>query len=86
MKKVISNLKTVYHKFKPMHQSKYVCPKCGNKQYELDEMRAVGGRFAKIFDVQNKKFTVVTCTKCKYSEFFKGDTSTLGNIFDFFTS
>lgn len=68
-----------------MNSSKYVCPKCGNKQYELDEMRATGGNFAKIFDVQNKKFTVVTCTQCKYSEFFKGTTSTLGNIFDFFT-
>lgn len=39
--------------------SKYVCLKCGNKQYELDEMRVTGGNFAKIFDVQNKKFTVV---------------------------
>jgi uncharacterized protein len=68
-----------------MNNSKYVCPKCGNKQYELDEMRATGGAFAKVFDVQNKKFTVVTCTQCKYSELFKGTTSTLGNIFDFFT-
>lgn len=68
-----------------MNSSKYICPKCGNKQYELDEMRATGGNFAKIFDVQNKKFTVVICTRCKYSEFFKGTTSTLGNIFDFFT-
>ncbi len=68
-----------------INSSKYVCPKCGNKQYELDEMRATGGNFAKIFDVQNKKFTVVTCTQCKYSELFKGTTSTLGNIFDFFT-
>ncbi|MCP4552415.1 MAG: GTP-binding protein [Bacteroidetes bacterium] len=68
-----------------INSSKYVCPKCGNKQYELDEMRATGGNFAKIFDVQNKKFTVVTCTQCKYSEFFKGTTSSLGNIFDFFT-
>ncbi len=68
-----------------INSSKYLCPKCGNKQYELDEMRATGGNFAKIFDVQNKKFTVVTCTQCKYSEFFKGTTSTLGNVFDFFT-
>ncbi len=47
-------------------------------------MRATEGRFAKILDVQNKNFTVETCTKCKYSDFFKGDTRTLGNIFDFF--
>lgn len=68
-----------------INSSKYVCPKCGNQQYELDEIRTVGGVFSKIFDVQNKKFTVVSCTRCKYSELFKGTTSTIGNIFDFFT-
>ncbi len=67
-----------------MNQHKYTCPKCGSKQYELDEIRTVGGRLAKLFDVQNKKFTVVSCSRCKYSELYKGDTSTLGNIFDFF--
>lgn len=64
----------------------YVCPKCGNTQYEADEMRATGGRFAKIFDVQNKKFTTVSCTKCGFTELYKGKTSTIGNIFDFFTN
>ncbi len=64
----------------------YICPKCGNKECEIDQMAATGGGLSKIFDVQNKKFTVVTCTRCKYSEFYKGQTSTLGNIFDFFTN
>ena len=68
-----------------MTQKKYVCPKCGNNYYETDEIRTTGGAFSKIFDVQNKKFTVITCTKCKYSELYKGTTSTLGNVFDFFT-
>lgn len=64
----------------------YKCAKCGNTRYETDMMRATGGAFAKIFDVQNKKFTVVTCTNCGYSELYKGKTSGLGNVFDFFTS
>ncbi|MEA3505624.1 MAG: zinc ribbon domain-containing protein [Bacteroidota bacterium] len=68
-----------------MEKKQYKCPKCGNTQFETDEMRATGGAFAKIFDVQNKKFTTVTCTRCKYTEFYKGSTSGLGNIFDFFT-
>jgi len=67
-----------------MNQRTYVCSKCGSKQYELDEIRTTGGKLAKLFDVQNKKFTVVSCSHCKYSELYKGDTSTLGNIFDFF--
>ncbi len=66
--------------------NEYVCPKCGNKECEIDEMAATGGGLSKIFDIQNRKFTVVTCTKCKYSELYKGQTSTLGNIFDFFTN
>ena len=73
------------HKQTIMTQKKYICPKCGNNYYETDQIRTTGGAFSKIFDVQNKKFTVITCTKCKYSELYKGDTSTLGNVLDFFT-
>lgn len=65
---------------------KYVCPKCGNTEYETDEFRATGGAFSKIFDVQNKKFTTITCTRCKYSELYKSSTSSLANIFDFLTN
>ncbi len=64
----------------------YQCPKCNHTEYEVDEIRTTGGAFAKIFDVQNKKFTAVTCTKCRYTEIYKADTSMLGNIFDFFTN
>jgi predicted nucleic-acid-binding Zn-ribbon protein len=69
-----------------MNTNQYVCPKCGNREYETDELRATGGRFAKIFDVQNKKFTTITCTRCAYTEMYKGSTSTLGNILDFLTN
>ncbi|OYT16173.1 MAG: GTP-binding protein [Bacteroidetes bacterium 4572_77] len=65
---------------------KYVCPKCGNTQFESEEIRTTGGRFSKIFDIQNKKFTAVSCTQCKYTELYKGSTSAAGNIFDFFTN
>jgi predicted nucleic-acid-binding Zn-ribbon protein len=69
-----------------MDRRQYQCPKCGNTRFETDTIRTTGGALAKIFDVQNKKFTAVTCSHCKYTEFYKGDTSVLGNIFDFFTS
>ena len=32
------------------------CPKCKNADYEKDQFHATGGNFAKIFDIQNKKF------------------------------
>lgn len=69
-----------------MTQLNYRCPKCSNTQYEIGEIRAAGGFWSKIFDVQGKRFSAVTCTHCKYTEFYKADTNMLGNIFDFFTN
>ncbi|MCI1428096.1 MAG: zinc ribbon domain-containing protein [Eubacterium sp.] len=51
----------------------------------IDQFQATGGSFAKMFDVQNKKFTTVSCRRCGYTELYKGDTSTLMNILDFLT-
>lgn len=65
----------------------YKCPKCGNTSYEKDKIRTTGGGLSKIFDIQNKRFVAITCTNCRYTEFYKGgDSSTLSNIFDFFTN
>ena len=69
-----------------MQKKEYVCAKCGSKHYETDEMRATGGASAKIFDVQNKKFTMISCTQCGYTELYKRNTSTFGNVIDFFTN
>ena len=63
----------------------YNCPKCGGRDYETDSFRATGSFLAKVFDVQSRKFTTVTCQRCRYTEIYKADTSMLGNIFDLFT-
>lgn len=63
----------------------YLCAKCGNTAFESSEFRATGGFLTKIFDIQSKKFTTITCTRCKFTELYKGDQSTLGNVFDFMT-
>lgn len=63
----------------------YTCPKCKNRTCDVGQMRATGGALSKIFDVQNKKFTSVTCQRCSYTEFYKAKTSALSNIFDLFT-
>ena len=69
-----------------MQHANWQCPKCANDEFEADQFRATGGAFAKIFDVQNKKFSTVSCTRCRYTEIYRADTSTLGNVFDFFTN
>ncbi len=64
----------------------YHCPKCSHTRCEVGEIRAAGGFWSKIFDVQGKRFTTVTCMQCSYTEFFRADSNMLGNIFDFFTN
>ncbi|MFH1723632.1 MAG: zinc ribbon domain-containing protein [Elusimicrobiota bacterium] len=61
------------------------CPKCSSSEYDTGEIRAAGGFWSKIFDVQGQRYTAVTCRKCKYTEFYKADSSMLGNIFDLFS-
>jgi hypothetical protein len=68
-----------------MNDTRYKCPKCNNGEYETGEFRATGGFFTKLFDVQSKRFTTVTCTRCRYTEIYQADSSMLGNIFDFIT-
>ena len=62
----------------------YKCPKCGNRIFETGEFRATGGFLTKLFDIQTKRFTTVSCTRCKYTEIYQTESSMLGNIFDFF--
>ncbi len=69
-----------------MQHRNYECPKCHNNTYDIAEMRATGGTLSKIFDVQNKKFTSITCTRCSYTEFYKAKTSAISNVFDLFTN
>nr|WP_122012066.1 zinc ribbon domain-containing protein [Maliibacterium massiliense] len=66
-----------------MEKHAYVCPKCGNQSYVSDQFQATGGNFAKIFDVQNKKFITISCTQCGYTELYRAQTSTGWNILDF---
>jgi len=64
----------------------YTCPKCENTSCKIGELRATGGIFSKIFDIQNQKYTSVTCQRCTFTEFYKTKTSAISNIFDFFTN
>ena len=64
----------------------YNCPKCENTTYKVGQLRATGGVFSKIFDIQNQKYTSVTCERCTFTEFYKTKTSTISNVFDFFTN
>lgn len=67
-------------------EAAYQCPKCRNTQCDIGEIRTAGGMLSSIFDIENKAFTSVTCTRCSYTEFFKTERSGLGKIVDFLTT
>jgi predicted nucleic-acid-binding Zn-ribbon protein len=58
------------------------CPKCGHEETETDEIATSGTGLTKMFDVQNRKFVVVSCANCGYSELYKGQSK--GDAIDFF--
>ncbi len=68
---------------KSEHITKYKCIKCGHKLCDIEELRATGGDFSQLFDVQNMKYTTVTCKQCKYTEFYKCDSDKMMGILDF---
>lgn len=66
-----------------MQHKNWECPKCQNKKFETDQFQATGGGITKFFNIQNKKYTTVTCMRCHYTEIYKGETSRLENFLDF---
>jgi predicted nucleic-acid-binding Zn-ribbon protein len=67
-----------------MKHRKRSCLRCSGRQYEVGEIRVAGGAWSRMFNIQNKKYSAVSCEKCGFTEFYKGDATTLGNVFDFF--
>lgn len=66
-----------------MEKQQYICPKCGYNHYESDQFQATGGNFAKLFDVQNKKFITISCSRCGYTELYRAKNSQGWDILDF---
>ena len=65
----------------------YSCPKCGSKDYDVDEIRTTGTGFTRYFNIQNRKFTAVSCRRCGYTEFYRGPRSGgASNVLDFLTN
>jgi len=64
----------------------YRCPKCGERACEVIEVSATGGGIARFFDFQNRRFSAVVCERCKYTEFYRTQASTLSKVLDFMGS
>jgi hypothetical protein len=70
-----------------MEKRTYTCPKCGGRNADIDQIRTTGAGFTKYFNIQNRKFTAVTCTNCGYTELYRGSRSSgASNVLDFLTN
>jgi hypothetical protein len=62
----------------------WICSKCENTTYVKDKIRTTGSGLTRLLDIQNRKFTVVSCERCGYSELYRDfPGSAAGNILDF---
>lgn len=65
----------------------FSCIKCSAWEFETDEIRTTGSGFSKLFNIQNRRFTVVSCKRCGYSELYRnGSSSGASNVLDFLTN
>ena len=58
------------------------CPKCDHTETEIDEISTTGTGLSKLLDIQNRKFMVISCVNCGYSELYRGRSS--GDMVDLF--
>jgi hypothetical protein len=52
-------------------------------QYEEDTVTMTGKSWSRFLNVQNRKFTSITCAKCQYTEFYKGTSKGWESVVDF---
>ena len=66
-----------------MEKRRWECPKCESYESEQGQFAATGGGISKFFNLQNKKFSTITCKKCKFTEIYQTKISMLSKVFDF---
>ena len=70
-------------KYDSSNQHGYSCGKCDSTNFEEGKISTTGSGLSKFFNMQNNRFVTISCTKCGYTELFKGEKSgILANIFD----
>lgn len=66
-----------------MQHDNWACEKCGNREFETNQMRAEGGVLSAMFDVSTNRFTVLSCTRCGYCELYRLRRDGLEQALDF---
>jgi predicted nucleic-acid-binding Zn-ribbon protein len=61
---------------------KYVCPKCGSKNFTTGTIWASRSIIAKLLDIQDRRYTTVTCSVCQYTELYHLHPKRLGEVLE----
>ena len=69
---------------RPQDRHQYECPKCQCRRFDHGVIRTTGDGLSRFFDIQNQRFTHITCSDCGYTEFFKKTVSTADSVLDLF--
>ena len=64
-------------------QKIWTCPKCESTEYSEDTVTMTGKTWSRFMNIQNRKFLAVTCSKCNYTEFYKGVSKGWESVVDF---
>ena len=67
----------------PTQQKIWTCPKCESTEYSEDTVTMTGKTWSRFMNIQNRKFLAVTCSKCNYTEFYKGVSQGWESVIDF---
>ncbi|MFT5360239.1 MAG: putative nucleic-acid-binding Zn-ribbon protein, partial [Candidatus Paceibacteria bacterium] len=49
-----------------MEYKNYKCAKCESQEFDSGQLRAAGGFWTKLFNIQNLTFVTLSCKKCGY--------------------
>jgi len=48
------------------------CAKCGHTEADVEDIATTSDGIARLLDIQDRRFTAVSCRRCGYTEFYKG--------------
>ena len=61
---------------------KFTCVKCGHNECEVIDMSTTSGMMSRMGNLQNRRFSAVSCRRCFYTELYKTNSGALRNVFD----
>ena len=67
----------------PTQQKIWTWPKCESTEYSEYTLTMTGKTWSRFMNIQNRKFLAVNCSKCNYTEFYKGVSKGWESVIDF---